>query len=122
MKKKNKYIITYYDRLSSEAKVLFHESKYSFQCYSFSFDGLNYCEGKIILFAFGSKNIMISSSTSFSFYKTSESAFSYHVCGKKAGERLVSTNSFLLELDEPIPKDILVGQMVEFDCLRIDVD
>ncbi len=100
--------------------MLFNEGNYTFQCYSFSFEGLNYLESKILLFAFGSKNVFLSHTNSYSINKTSESAFSYHICGKKIDDCLVSTNNFIFELDEPIPKDIKTGQMVEFECLRID--
>lgn len=113
------YIKSYSYYGESEASIEVTDGKYELICYAYPFDI------KIKTFSlntFLAKNIMIAREHEFKINKLQD-YYSYKLQGKllDAERNLFAIGDIIIKLDGYIPKDIINGDYIELECVRIDL-
>lgn len=113
------YIKSYSFYGESEASVGVTDGKYELICYAYPFDS----EVKIFsLNTFLAKNIMIAREHEFKINKLHD-YYSYKLQGQLLDVEwnLFAVGDIIIKLDGYIPKDIINGDYIEFECVRVDL-
>ncbi len=112
--------VSKYDAESFEGEILVNNMYGEFICYAYPFFGNI---KSIIPSAFDvlmASNIVISDKMYCKIEKNSKSYFAYSICGIKTNEFTITVDNMDFILDTMLPKDVIIGQYIEFECLRID--
>lgn len=109
-----------YDAESFEGEILVKNTYGEFICYAYPFFGdinlINPNAFDVLL----AKNIVISDELNYKIEKNSKSYFAYSICGIKTNDFTISVDNMDFALDTMLPKDVIIGQYIKFECLRID--
>lgn len=105
-----------------EAQLVISDGKN--ECLAFSHP-CNFKEGEVfsgILSSFITKNLMIAPYRQTSIKMMSEDNFEHQCIAEvvNSQENLVRIGDIFISLDQPLPKDIKDGDIVEFLCMRLD--
>ena len=85
-----------------------------------------YGEGEVLdgpLHAFMTKAVMLSYGDDISMQRANQNSFAYKCIGRvvDAQTDLVAIGNFEIELDDRIPAGVSAGDLVDFECARIDL-
>ena len=113
------YIKSYSFDGENEASVVVTDGKFELICYAYPF---NKKIKKFWLSTFLAKNIMIAYEPKYEVIKLA-GFYSYKLQGKiiDIEKQIVTVGDIPMEIDGYIPKDIVNGDYVEFECVLIDL-
>lgn len=115
--------INWLSESAKEAEVTISDGTSMLTCFSQPF---NYDVNDVLdelLYCYDAKNVMKSLGEGFIFEKQND-AFAYFLRGvlTDSTKKLVKVGNFMLSLeDNPIPKDLVDGDTIEFTVRRIDI-
>lgn len=108
-----------YDKISQEADIIVSDGQFEILCYAHPFE---LKKSKWVLSTLFAENIMISFNKEPSVQKK-DGYFDYKLTGKilNKSKQIVSVGEIIIELDGHIPNDLVEGNYIEFECMRIDL-
>ena len=115
--------ITWLSVAAAEAEVEISDG--TFACVAFSCP-CDVRERQILtqpLHAFGSRNVGRTGSTPQGIWNVTEKGLGRRVVGKlvELEAQLVAVGGIVISIDEPLPGGLREGEMIEFECGRIDL-
>ena len=111
-----------YDKESQEADIELESNGVLITCYSHPVNNeeqiYNFVDSEI--FAFQATDIQIDDIRDQTAIKTDKGYYSYFLRGKVISESQIQIHDFIIHIDY-LPKDILAGEYVSCQCLRLDL-
>lgn len=110
------------DKFSGEADVIVTDGTYELLCYYYLGGSVDINMPIKSISALFTENIMRSEEKRSSIERT-DHYYSYHLCGRVEDIKIpkVGIGEISIALDHPLPKDIEIGEYIEFDIQRLDV-
>lgn len=115
--------ILYFNKEDSEAEVNISDGRYTVNCYAYPVDMVSVNQRVNTIYGFECANISKSDETEYEIKKLPQH-YAYlltaQVMDNESG--IVRIGELFINLDIPIPKDIINGDYVAFSVLRLDCD
>ena len=115
--------VLFFDKNSREAAVLVSDGKYDLMCYLFPAESASVsicCD--VGIFGVLCGEIVRSDRTSF-FVRKMPQYFSYFLTAQviESEKKVVRIGNIIINIDSPIPKDIINGEYIDFFVSRLDL-
>jgi len=115
--------INWLSKVGKEAEVFLYDGNFNMVCYSHPF---NQDIGNIVtqpLYTLNARKILILKEEEKFSVEKEEGTFDYKFAGRLINkeENHVKLGEFIIELDNPVPSDIQVGDYISFICDRVDI-
>lgn len=115
--------ILYFSKEDSEAEVSISDGRYTVNCYAYPCDMVLVNQRVNTIYGFESANITRLNETKYAIKKLSQH-YAYQLVAQVVDNEsgIVRIGDLFINLDNPIPKDIMNGEYIAFSVVRLDCD
>lgn len=115
--------ILYFSKEDSEAEVSISDGRYTVNCYAYPCDMVLVNQRVNTIYGFECANITRLNETKYAIKKLSQH-YAYQLVAQVMDNEsgIVRIGDLFINLDNPIPKDIMNGEYIAFSVVRLDCD